>query len=324
MKKKEFLTEAKRKAIISEKEKAIIESFAKTFNKIKRIDENELNEYGDEDYETQSRMQQHGTNPEIEPDDLNKPEYKNFVPDEIFELETYDFDEFYELNFDGYDSKAIMRFFPYETENENDCLFLVAEVNFSFKVSGSYRAQTLYEPEEYPELEFEGSEDVVDVYYLDCKTKSKRYELTDEMLKKAYPNIIKNFENQYNYIEEKGYEKMNDNFDEPDDYYYDRDDIDEDMVQEGSDTYFETLSEALDAVRQKVEQLGFEVDEDAMFTQFGTGGIPYETEKSANIPLLMNGEPILDKRGREANRYIRVSIYRMSSGRYELTMYKTW
>jgi hypothetical protein len=42
MKKKEFLTEAKRKAIISDKEKAIIESFAKTFNKIKRIDENEL------------------------------------------------------------------------------------------------------------------------------------------------------------------------------------------------------------------------------------------------------------------------------------------
>jgi hypothetical protein len=44
MKKKEFLTEAKRKAIIAEKEKAIIESFSKTFNKIKRIDENEINE----------------------------------------------------------------------------------------------------------------------------------------------------------------------------------------------------------------------------------------------------------------------------------------
>ena len=44
MKKKEFLTEAKRKAIIADKEKAIIESFAKTFNKIKRIDENRINE----------------------------------------------------------------------------------------------------------------------------------------------------------------------------------------------------------------------------------------------------------------------------------------
>ena len=37
--KKEFITEAKRKAIISEKEKAIVESFAKNFNRIKRIDE---------------------------------------------------------------------------------------------------------------------------------------------------------------------------------------------------------------------------------------------------------------------------------------------
>ncbi len=44
MKNKEFLTEAKRKAIIAEKEKAILESFAKTFNKIKRIDENRINE----------------------------------------------------------------------------------------------------------------------------------------------------------------------------------------------------------------------------------------------------------------------------------------
>ena len=44
MKNKKFLTESDRKVIISEKEKAIIESFAKTFNKIKRIDENEIKE----------------------------------------------------------------------------------------------------------------------------------------------------------------------------------------------------------------------------------------------------------------------------------------
>ena len=39
MKKKIFLTESEKKAIILEREKAIVESFAKTFNKIKRIDE---------------------------------------------------------------------------------------------------------------------------------------------------------------------------------------------------------------------------------------------------------------------------------------------
>jgi len=98
----------------------------------------------------------------------------------------------------------------------------------------------------------------------------------------------------------------------------------EPIAENSNNTYFETLSATLDAVRAKAEQLGFEIDEQSIWDSFGTGGISYETEKSANIPLLQNGEPILDKRGNEANRYIRVSIYRMPSGRYELTMYKTW
>ena len=70
MKKKEFLTEAKRKAIISDKEKAIIESFAKTFNKIKRIDENSINEF-EEENPLYSRQQEYGINPEIEPNQFN-------------------------------------------------------------------------------------------------------------------------------------------------------------------------------------------------------------------------------------------------------------
>ncbi len=72
MKKKKFLTEAKRKVIIADKEKAIIESFAKTFNKIKRIDENEINEYGDEDYEGASRSIEYGINPYNEESDKYK------------------------------------------------------------------------------------------------------------------------------------------------------------------------------------------------------------------------------------------------------------
>jgi hypothetical protein len=74
MNKKIILTESERKAIISDKEKAIIESFAKTFNKIKRIDENTINEYGDEDYDLEGRKQQYGINPEIEPADLEHDE----------------------------------------------------------------------------------------------------------------------------------------------------------------------------------------------------------------------------------------------------------
>lgn len=77
MKKKEFLTEAKRKAIIADKEKAIIESFAKTFNKIKRIDENEINEF-EEENPLYSRQEEFGINPEKE-EDIQK--IKNTPPD---------------------------------------------------------------------------------------------------------------------------------------------------------------------------------------------------------------------------------------------------
>jgi hypothetical protein len=42
--KKIFLTESERKALIIEREKAIINNFAKIFNSIKRIDENKINE----------------------------------------------------------------------------------------------------------------------------------------------------------------------------------------------------------------------------------------------------------------------------------------
>lgn len=59
---KKFLTEADKKKIISDKEKAIIESFAKTFNKIKRIDENQINEI-DDDFEKDSRESEYGMNP---------------------------------------------------------------------------------------------------------------------------------------------------------------------------------------------------------------------------------------------------------------------
>jgi len=96
------------------------------------------------------------------------------------------------------------------------------------------------------------------------------------------------------------------------------------LLKENSDTYFETLSATLDYVRQLANQYGYELDEDDVHFQFGTGGISYGQAKSANIQLLKNGEPIVGKSGKPLNRAIRVSIYRMDSGRYELTAYKTW
>ena len=98
----------------------------------------------------------------------------------------------------------------------------------------------------------------------------------------------------------------------------------EGVLNEGSDTYFETLSAALDHVRGMAKKMGYELDEDAVWLEFGTGGISYGQTKSATIPLLKDGKPIMSKSGKELNRAISVSIYRMDSGRYELTAYKTF
>jgi len=91
-----------------------------------------------------------------------------------------------------------------------------------------------------------------------------------------------------------------------------------------NDTYFETLSQTLDYVREEAEKLGYELDEESLFFHFGTGGISYETTKNAVIELLKDGQPILGKSGRPLNRAMNISIYRMPSGKYELTSYKTW
>jgi hypothetical protein len=85
-------------------------------------------------------------------------------------------------------------------------------------------------------------------------------------------------------------------------------------IRQPNSPYYETLSQALDAVREQVGNKGFTVDEDDMQLHFGTGGISYGETKRANISLLKNGIP--DKR-----RNVTIAIYRMDSGRYELTSY---
>lgn len=96
------------------------------------------------------------------------------------------------------------------------------------------------------------------------------------------------------------------------------------MENRVNDTYFKTLSGALDYVRYEAEKLGYTVDEDSMFTNFGTGGISYGQTKRANIDLLKDGQPIVSKSGKPLNRSLIVVIYRMDSGTYELTCYKSW
>jgi hypothetical protein len=91
-----------------------------------------------------------------------------------------------------------------------------------------------------------------------------------------------------------------------------------------SDTYFETLSSALDHVRDEVGKMGYTLDEDDVMFKLGTGGVSYGETKSATIPLLKDGQPIVGKRGKDLNRGVHISLYRMPSGKYELTWYKSW
>jgi hypothetical protein len=79
------------------------------------------------------------------------------------------------------------------------------------------------------------------------------------------------------------------------------------------ETYFETLSAALEAAVQMAESRGFTVDNDELFNQFGTGGVGYGETKRGSIAIY--------KDGKEQRKALQIIIYRMESGKYELTTY---
>jgi hypothetical protein len=179
--KKIILTEADKKQIILAKEKAILESFANTFNKIKRTDESELNEY---DLET-IKKQLADTGYPADDEELsniqgainmgkNKPTNENeltqnndretivtLLKNEDFVYSTEDVDIISLDN--GLNSKLKITFEGYEYDEEewpghSNHYELNVTFNFYYKISGEYRRATWgYDggsPEEYPEVEF--------------------------------------------------------------------------------------------------------------------------------------------------------------------------
>lgn len=83
---------------------------------------------------------------------------------------------------------------------------------------------------------------------------------------------------------------------------------------QNDDTYFDTLSQALNKVLEKTTQRGFEIeDQEREFFLFGVGGISYGATKTASFNLLKDGKPTKKK--------LHIQIYRMESGRYELNQY---
>jgi len=89
------------------------------------------------------------------------------------------------------------------------------------------------------------------------------------------------------------------------------------MAKTSLPVHTETLAEALEAVEIHFTAQGFNFGEDwvSLSNPFLTGGIPYQTTKAHTF----QGTRQKGKALRVS--YLHVSLYRMESGRYELTAY---
>jgi hypothetical protein len=76
-----------------------------------------------------------------------------------------------------------------------------------------------------------------------------------------------------------------------------------------NDTYFNLMSEAIDHARQDAVNRGFEVVDN----MFAFEPVSYGQTKKTSLNLLNNGK--------EQKRMLHISLFRMESGRYELTHY---
>lgn len=77
--------------------------------------------------------------------------------------------------------------------------------------------------------------------------------------------------------------------------------------------YHETLSSAIQDAKKMAESLGYTVNDDDLFTKFGTGGVGYGETKNDMIELYRDGKL--------QRKMLNISIYRLDSGRYELVTY---
>ncbi len=154
MKKKQFITETKRKQILAEKEKAIIESFAKNFNKIKRIDEQDLSS-------------------------------SQNAPDELLNLKP----EMFSLDYDTLklNLEEISTFYkPIEINGNAFRLFFYATYDYS--MSGGDSPQTLYSPSEYPEEHMK--EDIEEMYFVD--NQNNKFLIPDGYYNDKFHSLITN------------------------------------------------------------------------------------------------------------------------------------
>ena len=90
-------------------------------------------------------------------------------------------------------------------------------------------------------------------------------------------------------------------------------------IDEASDTYFKSFTQAVEYARKATEKRGFTIDEDDWQTQIAFGG-KYSRSRpskgktnSFTVGLLKNGKP--------QRKSLQISVFGMPSGSYELTQY---
>lgn len=127
MKKNRILTEAQKNQIFENKQKNIIENFSNIFNKIKRLNENEVgNQLPQEDTEyILNSIKQNGL----------------------------DFEDTEELKNDCGNFTYLLRAFMGNEKVDGYIYSIDATISFYMMTTGEYSPQTLYSPEEGPETE---------------------------------------------------------------------------------------------------------------------------------------------------------------------------
>jgi len=90
-------------------------------------------------------------------------------------------------------------------------------------------------------------------------------------------------------------------------------------IDEASDTYFKSFTQAVEYARKATEKRGFTIDEDDWQTQIAFGGKYTRSRPSKGktnsftVGLLKNGKP--------QRKSLQISVFGMPSGSYELTQY---
>jgi hypothetical protein len=132
---KKFLTNTEKNKIIKEREKAIIESFAKNYNKIKHLDEDELDEavYGDPEEIRLNNLAKNSPNIDISQLEIGKIYFVDTAPfNKIFDFDKKSISHWEPMMFRGvngniYSFKGFKNGFPVKADDINN---RVKEYNF--------------------------------------------------------------------------------------------------------------------------------------------------------------------------------------------------